>query len=510
MPIYRLAMSVGSVIPIGEKSGLRVEIKFRRGLWIASALAAVAILACCFTMLRSENELSPPESVVSAQSQMLAHDGTLYYDLNRYPYTVCAYMPILYFLEGAMVRAGIPATLGGRMVSFAALLGLIAVCWRMALLYTGDRYAAWTGAILVASSSLLMYWGTIGQVDMLAVFLAVAAFYQFSRYWVRGESTLALAGALAGLALFTKQTMVAAPAAMFVALWIRDKRTALKFGVLFAVAAGGLVWGIDRALGGRFLADTIFANLNPMSGAKLLRQLQYLGSVSGCLAIVAASSLGRIVRGRGVAMAIYLAFACMVFLATASKIGSDSNYQIEITVVLAMCAAIGLHELDFFSLSFRGSKHWATLLLLPLAVHAAVGDRVAANIVIARWANEAQFRSQIEELRPYVDRGAGRVLSTDFNAMARLRGKMEVEPLIYGLLVGAGRVDPEPVRRDLAAGAFSTVILGNNVFASAASTDLELGGLPAADIDEIRRHYRLVAHAAGPYMDGVYVYQPVR
>src|SRR5438552_1084986 len=83
------AMSVGLVNPLTASTS-RIETKFRRGLWIASALAAVAILACCCTMLRSQNELSPPESVVSAQSQMLAHDGTLYYDLNHYPYTVCA------------------------------------------------------------------------------------------------------------------------------------------------------------------------------------------------------------------------------------------------------------------------------------------------------------------------------------------------------------------------------------------------------------------------------------
>ena len=38
---------------------------------------------------------------------MLAHHGTLYYDLNRYPYTVCAYMPLFYLLEAGFAKLGL-------------------------------------------------------------------------------------------------------------------------------------------------------------------------------------------------------------------------------------------------------------------------------------------------------------------------------------------------------------------------------------------------------------------
>src|SRR5579862_6443843 len=145
-----------------------VETWFRRGLWMTSIFAAV-VIACYFAvMIWSANELSPPESVVASQSTMLAHDGTLYYDLKHYPYTVCAYMPIFYWLEAGLVRAGLPAFTGARIISFAAFLGLIAVCWRLVLLYTDNRIAAWVAAVAVASSSLLASWGTIGQVDTLA------------------------------------------------------------------------------------------------------------------------------------------------------------------------------------------------------------------------------------------------------------------------------------------------------------------------------------------------------
>ena len=187
-------------------------------------MAAIVLLCYFATMLWAANELSPPESVVAAQSLMLAHDGTLYYDLKHYPYTVCAYMPSFYWLESGLIRVGLSAFHAGRLISFAALLGLIVLCGRVTLLYTDDRNAAWVASLAAASSSLLGSWGTVGQVDMLAAFFALAAFYNYSRSEVRGANSLWIAGVYAALAVFTKQTMVAAPVAIFFCLFTRDRK----------------------------------------------------------------------------------------------------------------------------------------------------------------------------------------------------------------------------------------------------------------------------------------------
>jgi hypothetical protein len=476
---------------------------------MASALAAIVLLCYLATMLWAANELSPPESVVAAQSLMLAHDGTLYYDLQHYPFTVCAYMPSFYWLESGLIRAGLPAFQAGRWISFAALLGLIALCGRIALLYTGDRHAAWVASLAAASSSLLGSWGTVGQVDMLAAFFALAAFYNYSRFQVRDANALWIAGVYAALAVFTKQTMIAAPAAIFLCLWMRDRRKALWFGALVGGGSAVVVLAINVALDGRFLANTVFANMNPFSAAKFLAQLRYFVSISfGMLAIVVVS-FGRMLRGRALAPCVYLILAVLVFLGTAAKVGSDINYQIESTVLLAVCAAIGLHQINFFQLYFERSKSWITLLLIPLALHVVIGYRVSANVLLGRLVNEKLFRAEVAQLKPYVQPSGGLVLSTDFNAMVRLRQRMDVEPLIYNLLVSVHKIDPEPVRRDLARGAFSTVILSEDLFQLRQFGDAEIGTLPDIQLDEVRRHYRLVQHIPGPFLDGVYVYQPV-
>jgi hypothetical protein len=40
------------------------------------------------------------------------------------------------------------------------------------------------------------------------------------------------------------------------------------------------------------------------------------------------------------------------------------------------------------------------------------------------------------------------------------------------------------------------------------SADLELLAFTDAQLGEVRKHYRLVAHLPGPYLSGVFIYKP--
>jgi hypothetical protein len=485
----------------------RFEIHVRRILNLFSVIACIAVLCHLGIQFWAQNEFTQPESVVGAQATMLARDGTLYYDLNRYPHTVAAYMPIFYWLSAALIKLGAPVFLAGRLWSSAAMLGIFALTWRVLMLYTRDRYCAWTGTVICASTSLISIWGTVGQVDTVAIFWSLAAFYQFSRYYVEGTNTLVWAVVCVLGAFFTKQTMIACPAAIFVLLWFRNRKVALQFGASLAAIVVVLVFTLNTALSGRFLADTVFANMNPFALEKLRVHAGYAVIAVGQLVIIAAAGARRAMRGYGVTVYVYLAMAFTVLALTAPKVGSDSNYQIESTVVLILCACVALHELEFFSLLFNGSRAWITLLQAPLLIHVILNLQIEALSLSGRISKEKQLRTQIAALRPYLADG-GSVISTDLNSMARLRGRLDVEPLIYKLLVAAGAVDPEPVRRDLAAGAFSTILLFEDVHQTQ-NLDVEIPTLPAAQIEEIRKHYKLLAHLPGPYVAGIYVYKPV-
>jgi hypothetical protein len=484
----------------------RVEGWFRRALWIVTTIVVIGILCHFGLMLWAQHEFSQPESIVAAQSMMLAHDGTLYYGLKTYPFTVNAYMPLFYLLDAALIKAGLPVFAAGRLISFGALIGIFSLTWRMLWLYTSDRYCAWMGTLLCASTSLLLSWGTVAQVDTLALCLAMAGFYYYSRYTILGENTLPLAAAFVIAAVFTKQTMLACPTAIFFLLWFRNPKTAIKFGAATGGVALAAALIINAALHGRFFSNTVFSNLNPFAAEKVWQHAQYIIRVTGPLAIVAIAGAKAAMRGRGKALYGYLALAAAVLAVTAPKIGSDSNYQLESTVLLILCSCATLQSLNFFPLLFQGSKSRVTLLQLALAVYLINNFRLTESFLATRLAREQLFRQEITELQPYIATH-GRVISTDIDAMVHLRGRIDIEPLIYTLLVHAGRIDPEPVRRDLAAGAIPTVVLYQDLRAPL-DPDPELPTLPAVQLDEIRKHYILAAHIPGPYLDGVFVYKP--
>jgi hypothetical protein len=52
------------------------------------------------------------------------------------------------------------------------------------------------------------------------------------------------------------------------------------------------------------------------------------------------------------------------------------------------------------------------------------------------------------------------------------------------------------------------VILSQDIFQVQTVAGPEIGTLPASQLDEVRKHYRLVQHINGPFLEGVYVYQP--
>lgn len=480
--------------------------KVLRWMLIVLSLAGGLGTAAHFALgIWAQNEFTQPESIVVGQVRMLDQGGTLYQSLKDYPYTVNAYMPVGYGLQAGLQKLGLSPYVAGRLISMAALLVLGWLVYRILWLYSSDRRCAWLGVALCGCTSGLPFWGTVGQMDMLAITLALAAFHQFSRYGMLRTNSLRWAIALTVLAVFTKQTVLAAPAAIFVALWLRDRRPALRFVLTTGGVGMGLVLLANFLTHGSFLANTLYANINPFAWEKIEQHGLFWLIASGQLAIITGLGARQLWRRDSRPVLIYLGLAFLVLMLTAGKVGSDSNYQVESTVLLVMATCLSLHSLGFFDLVFTGSRSRVPLLVMPLLLHVLLNMRLEIPNLIGRYAKEVQFREQTAAVLGQV--GPGRVLSADTNALIHLGRPLEVEPLIYRLLVEAGRIDPARVTQDLAARRFATVILYHDVDHTE-TLHAEIPTLPAAQLAEIRRHYQRVAHISGPYLGGLYLYKP--
>ncbi len=209
---------------------------------------------------------------------------------------------------------------------------------------------------------------------------------------------------------------------------------------------------------------------------------------------------------------LYTSLALTVWLLTAPKVGSDLNYQLEMTFLLALAVGVGLDQMGFFSAVISNRRTAITLLQIPIVLHVALNLTLTARTTAERAVFDSAKTAEIEALRPYWGITKSRVLGGNYDATQQLRGRIEVETLIYTLLVEAGRVDPGPVLRDIEAGQFDTIMLPFDATAGPKPTWLnaEVTPLPRAHLDAVRKHYRLVKHLDGAFLNGNYIYEPIR
>lgn len=479
----------------------------RRVLTIAALIAALGLSAQVGVALYAQYSLTQVESIIGIHARTLAEGGGLYYDLNAYPYTVSPYGPVYYAASAALQALGLEPLAAGRLVSLAALLGLFWIVDRLLRQWNIGGPERAVGLILLVSSGVAGSWGVVGQSDVLALLFSVAALERFEASRRTGRSgPLIACGLLIALAIFTKQTFVAAGASVVGSLWLTRRRRAAKFTTALAVCGVATAAALQVLTEGRFLANAVLANLNPFAWWKLADHLKYFGLVNGWLALVALSGFARRARFHPL-LHLYLAASTAVWLLTAPKIGSDLNYQLEPVTALCLAAAWSLDRLRFFPLLSRRDPGWVTLLQIPLLLHLTLNVVVDIRGGLTRWVREQLAQQQTAQLAPWLEPGAGRVLSVEIDALMQAGRRMEVEPLIYSLLVEAGVTDPAPVERDLAEGAFSAVLLYFDVDGGGAAPP-EAPSLPPRQLELIRRHYHLAAHVPGPLLGGVYVYEP--
>ncbi len=477
-----------------------------KALCCIAAFVALGLIGHLIVLLWAQHDFTPVEALVVLHSNMLVHGEGLYWGVNRYPFTISAYGPIFYAASGFLHNLGVPAYQSARILSYAALLASLWLCWRALGYLTSNTFARITAVILAASTSNILFWGTTGQVDMLACCFSLAAFTAFLKFREqRDQRALVLAGIFVILAIFTKQTFLAAGAAIGVTLLWEDRKHALPWIAGVAIAGGGIAFTLNAVTHGGFFADAIFANINPFALFKLQQHVQYLLMTGTGIVVTALAGAIR-PSHRALPLYIYAAFSTCIWLLTASKIGSDLNYQMEMMLVLAMCAAYALDQLDFFPNLFTARQTWVTVLQLPLLLHIAINMLLSTRIIAERALFEPAKRQETMALKPFVDH-PGRLLSVHYDSLVHNRGRIEVEPLIYNLLVRAGLTDPTTVLNDLEARQFATVILGQNLFEPPpAIEDLEFGRLPNLQEDAIRKHYHLVKHVDG--LNNVYIYEP--
>jgi hypothetical protein len=430
-------------------------------------------------------DLDNGEGYVLNQAVLLARGESPWRSIHEEPFIVSNFAPLYPSAVALSVRVGGVSFVFGRALSALATLATALALLLIVRRIHGAWFAPAVAGLLFLSSKFVYDWTSLHRVDALAMALAAWGLYVALR--AQRKETAAV---LFALALLTRQTMVFAPLAAAVWLFLEGRRAvairlaALSFGIPAAVFAA-----LNAATGGEFLRHTVAYNVQPYSWS-LVRTFaeHWIWFHPSFLAIALFFAAWNLAERRRGLPVIYVALGVVSFF-LCGRVGAASNYMFELVAGLALAAGCVLAELG--RSAGPGFQSARCMVLASLVVQALVSHLAFQSPEVAPTPDDDDVR-RARQLADLVSGTEGEGLAEDAGVL--LLGGKDVlfEPYMMTRLAASGVWDPAPILRDLASGRFSVVVL-----------TFDVGGtrsvrLDARIADAIRRRYREVRRIAGP------------
>ena len=504
----------------------------RLGLPVAClAMALVAVAAryalLVFHAVRFPYELDYGEGIVWQQMNMIVA-GHGYAPLAPYPAIVFHYPPVFHLLSAAMSATGLDELAAGRLVAVACTLigtafaGLIVAGFARAPREQGPmRLGGAVTALSLLGTLPVLIWSVVMRVDMPFVALSFAGLWLGIRVLRHPAAVHGAALCFIG-AIFTKQTAIAAPLAVFAVLLAVRTRTALigiATGLTGALAALAVVTALTH---GEFLHHIVFYNMNRFSWRAGLDAVTTAGMHLGLVLAAAVAfvprlrAMARAARARGGWLAqwradpddaalamvlIYFAIAT-VMLAMMFKSGSAVNYVLEWIVLVAIGAGVAVGDfIGWAADTAAGRKRWLAAAPWLVAAQALVSYTMIADDYPKRAAQWHDF----DKLSAVMRAAPGPIISDDMVLLLRSGKPVAIEPSIFAELSEKHVLDDRPVLGMLALRRFSMLLTegwpGDPVFDSRYSPAMAWA-IETAYPQQIRlSNFYIVRLPAGPLPD---------
>lgn len=442
------------------------------GAWIARAslIAAFASLSVCsvyyfiavYHAVTFAFELDYGEGIVWQQMRDIVA-GRGYGQIAVFPGLVFHYPPLYHLLTAGLSHfSGLDQLAAGRFLSASSTVltaVVIALTIKQMTSADGALRAAWIcgliGGLTVFSMVPIFNWSLFMRVDMAGFLFSFAGLYFGLRALDHGR-LIHLAALCFVAAVFTKQTNIAAPIAVFATLLVLCPRTAfsgIATGLIIALAAlVALIWQTD----GGFLRHIISYNINRIELARLLMIRSIVGEH---FLYLCAASFGafhfvqrRKLKYRGLSwfeireklanstgdaqyamVAAYAVTASLVLL-TIIKSGSSYNYFIEWMFLLSLFIGLALREAGLYAFNEGGttvSINRAALIPLAISVQALI---LAAMPPWASWHWKPNRQAQLLSLSQMVRSTDKPVISDDMVILLRSGKPVLYEPAIFAEL----------------------------------------------------------------------------
>jgi len=378
---------------------------------------------------------------------------------------------------------GIDPLMAGRGISVACTLAAAGLCGWLVGRGIGEhvnglaRVVGCTiGALLPLSLGPVELWSVLMRVDMLAICLSLLGI-AIDVESIRRPAWLAVAMPVFVLAVYTKQTALAAPTAALAVSWALNRRQTI-IALIFGTALGVLGFGwLEWLTSGGFGRHIIAYNINTFSIEAFISNVKGLWFFM-FLFVLAAGSLALLWRDQLLPFKTVASFrrstawVCVAIvtlwlifqtalLVTAAKVGASINHFIELFYICALpigiFAAHCWHDIIVNRHSRAGKIDIILLFLMvvltvtvtkyPVYRHPQLDDPKATEI------QQYMIKEIAHAPRP--------VLSDDMVLLIRAGREVQIEPAIFRELTATRRWDQTYFLQLLSNHAFEFVIILN-------------------------------------------------
>lgn len=420
-------------------------------------------------------EINYGEAILYDHAARLLRGEPLYQPLDREPYTVAAYTPVYYWLAAAAHAVVGGGFAPGRAISVCAGLAVACSVALLARRLTGRWPAGlFAGALFLAlgmpwAPGQFAPWSAQYKEDVLGVALAIGAIAVLATGHHRRQ--VVAAGALAALAILTKQTLVAPVLAGTIWLWPHGRGKAVLFAGTSAAIVGAVAATMELTTGA-FFANAVFANANPPRLEAVVRNtrafvLYQAGPLAAALLWIR-WGFSRSSRGIERLLVLYW-LASLLPLAGIAKAGADHNYWIEFAAVTAVLATAGVWRTG----ATQRSRDTALSAMVPLplialfispmpllnAVPLLTGRAVpitGTSPLTVSAETQRSFAALVERVRTE----PGAVLAAPLDVVVLAGRPILLEPYVFSILETGGHWDSRPLVRQICRGDVRLLVVG--------------------------------------------------
>ena len=446
----------------------------------------VAFLGFAASALRWPFELDYGEGIVWQQANMMLTPQA-YGRIDEFPAIVFHYPPFYHLVtRGLSALAGLDMLVAGRAVSIGCLLltavfiGLIiARALSLAIVWPCRILAGIGGALAIFCFVPVVFWALLMRVDMLAFLLSIAGLWLGLKAFER--PMLIYAAALCFVAaVYTKQTSIAAPAALFaLMLWLRP-RLALA-GIATCLIAGlGVLALLYKVTDGGFIRHVFLYNINRFDLSRLhliwtvLVENSLLFSVAAIGLWLKLKDLAKRYTWNSIGTAaenpadlaslgiVFYLLSTSLLLVAVAKSGSSANYLIEWLFVIAILIGCALADtLQLLVRSGRSSGADGRLIMgVFYILFAVTGHAWKLGAVDSSFHEFWQPKRALDlaRLSEKVRAATLPIISDDMVILLRNGKQVIFEPAIFAELQTTGVWNPQPFIDHIAARDFAMFI----------------------------------------------------